>query len=196
MGARATYSFNDRFSVAGYVVNGWNNIVDNNSKKTVGVQVNVKPFKSLTITDNYMGGAEQSSTNDWRHLSDTLAIYTVTPKLSLTGNYDFGQDKQSGAVVTWQGFAGYARFQPNAWFAVSPRFEFYNDRDGFTSGGAQKIKEFTLTGELKQKDGFVMRLEYRRDFSDIPYWVKDGRSIDHQNTFTIGVLYSFSTKGI
>ena len=196
MGTRATYSFNDRFTVAGYVFNGWNNIVDNNTRKSVAGQVAVKPFNALTVTENYIGGAEQVDTKDWRHLSDTVATYSLTSKLSLLGNYDIGVDKQSGARVKWQGFAGAARFQPNSWFAISPRAEYYNDRDGFTSGQAQKIKEFTLTGEAKSKDGFVMRVEYRRDWSDIPFWLKNGRSIDHQNTFTIGVLYSFSTKGI
>jgi putative OmpL-like beta-barrel porin-2 len=196
MGVRSTYSFNDKISGALYVVNGWNDIVDNNTKKTVAGQVAVKPFKSLTLTETYVGGAEQVDTAAWRNLSDTVATYTVTPKLSVAGNYDYGQDKQSDATVKWQGVAGYARFQPNSWFSISPRGEYYNDRDGFTSGQAQKIKEFTITGEAKSKDGFVMRLEYRHDWSDIPFFLKDNRFIDHQNTFTIGVIYSLSTKGI
>jgi len=194
MGVRSTYSFNDSVTFSGYVVNGWNNIVDNNTKKTLGVQAAVKPFKSLTLTQGYMGGVEQTGVDDRRHVLDSIATYTVTPKLILAGNYDFGMDKQSGARVEWQGFAGYARFQPTAWVAISPRAEYYNDRDGFTSGQAQKIKEATVTGELKQKDGFVLRLEYRHDFSDIPFWVTNNRFIDHQSTFTVGVLYSISNE--
>ena len=30
-GARAKYTFNDKYSATGYVLNGWNNIVDSNS---------------------------------------------------------------------------------------------------------------------------------------------------------------------
>ena len=92
------------------------------------------------------------------------------------------------------GFAGYLRYQPTAWFALSPRAEYYNDREGFTSGMAQKMKEFTLTAELKHKDGVVTRLEYRRDFSDIPFFVMNATNSQHQNTFTVGLIYSFSTK--
>ena len=131
---------------------------------------------------------------DLRHLSDTVATYTVTPQVSLAGNYDYGQDKESGATVKWQGFAGYLRYQPTAWFALSPRSEFYNDREGFTSGMAQKMKEFTLTAELKHKDGVVTRLEYRRDFSDIPFFVMNATNTQHQNTFTVSLIYAFSTK--
>jgi len=194
-GVRATYTVNNKFTLAGFLVNGWNNVVDNNTGKTVAVQATFKPVAALTIVENYIGGPEQTNDNgDWRHLSDTVATYTVTPQVSLAGNYDYGQDKESGATVKWQGFAGYLRYQPTAWFALSPRAEYYNDREGFTSGMAQKMKEFTLTAELKHKDGVVTRLEYRRDFSDIPFFVMKETNSQHQNTFTVGLIYSFSTK--
>jgi len=196
MGIRSTYSFNDKVTAALFLVNGWNNIVDNNVKKTVAGQVAVKPIKNLTVTETYIGGAEQVDTEAWRTLADTVATYTVTPKLSVAGNYDYGQDKQSDARVKWQGVAGYARYQPNAWLAVTPRLEWYDDPQGFTSGAAQKLKEFTLTGEAKSKDGFSLWLEFRRDWSDIPFFLQNNRFTDHQNTFAIGVIYALSSKGI
>ena len=194
-GLRVTYPMNDKFTLAGYLVNGWNNVVDNNTGKTFGAQINYKPASALSILANYMGGPEQTDDNaDWRHLFDSTVTYTVTPQVSLAGNYDYGQDKESGATVKWQGVAGYLRYQPTAWFALSPRAEYYNDREGFTTGMAQKIKEFTLTAELKHKDGVVMRLEYRRDFSDIPFFAMNATNSQHQNTFTVGFIYAFSTK--
>jgi hypothetical protein len=196
MGVRATYNVNDKFSLAGYVVNGWNNVVDNNTAKTVAVAATLKPSSALTIVENYIGGPEQTNDNqDWRHVSDTVVTYTLTPKVSLAGNYDFGRDKQSGATVKWQGVAGYVRLQPTAWFALSPRAEYYNDSEGFTSGMAQKIKEVTVTGELKSKEGMLFRLEYRHDFSDIGFFLKDvGTHSQNQNTFTAALIYAFSTK--
>jgi len=156
----------------------------------------VKPLAALTIAETYMGGPEQNNDNaDWRHVSDTVATFTVTPKVSLAANYDYGQDKESGATVKWQGIAGYLRLQPTTWFALSPRVEYYNDRDGFTTGMAQKLKEFTVTAEVKPKDGVIMRLEYRRDVSDIGFFLKNAaENSPHQNTFTIGFIYAFSTK--
>jgi hypothetical protein len=196
MGVRTTYAFSDRFALSGFVVNGWNNIVDNNTGKTVAVSATVKPTQALTITQLYMGGPEQTDDNSaWRHLSDTVVAYTVTPQFSLAGNYDYGRDQESGATVTWQGVAGYVRYQPKPWFALSPRAEYYNDVVGFTSGMAQKIKEITVTAELKRKDGVMMRIEYRRDFSDIPFFLKNDRQqVANQQTLTVGVIYAFSTK--
>ena len=55
----------------------------------------------------------------------------------------------------------------------------------FITGMAQTIKEFTLTGELKSKDGVIFRLEYRHDFSDIIFFAKNAsRPSKQQNTFT------------
>jgi hypothetical protein len=196
VGARATYSFTDNFSLAGYVLNGWNNAVDNNTGKTVAVQGTIKPASSLTIVQNYIGGPEQANNNsDWRHVSDTILSYAVTSKVSLAANYDYGQDRIAGSTVRWTGVAGYIRVQPNSWFAFSPRAEYYNDRDGFTTGAVQKVKEVTLTAELKHKDGVQMRLEYRRDFSSVPFFLKKGtETIKNQDTVTVGVLYTFSFK--
>src|SRR4030095_16541161 len=42
-GVRATYPVNYKFSLSGHVVNGWNNVVDNNNRKTYGVQAVIKP---------------------------------------------------------------------------------------------------------------------------------------------------------
>jgi hypothetical protein len=195
-GLRATYAVNDKVSLAGFLVNGWNNAEDNNTAKTVGGQVILKPGAKLAIIENYTAGPEQADDNDdWRHLSDTIATYTVNDKFSLAANYDYGSDKVLGEKVQWQGFAGYARFQANPWFAISPRFEYFNDEDGFSTGTAQTVKEATVTAEFKHKDGLLMRLEYRGDFSDTEFFSKRlDEMVKSQNTFTIGVIYSFSTK--
>src|SRR6185369_1529361 len=117
----------------------------------------LKPFSTLVVTETYLGGPEQDNDNsEWRHVSDTVVTYPLSSRVSLAGNYDYGRDTESGATVKWQGVAAYLRYQPTAWFALTPRDEYYNDSEGFTTGAAQKVKEFTLTGELKHKDGVVM----------------------------------------
>ena len=37
-GLRATYNFSDKFAASAYLVNGWNDVVDNNHGKTIGFQ--------------------------------------------------------------------------------------------------------------------------------------------------------------
>jgi hypothetical protein len=195
-GVRATYTVNDKVMLMGDLVNGWNNVTDNNTGKTVGAQAMYKPISGLSIIANYMGGPEQNNDNDnWRHLFDVTATYAPTPKLSLMANVDYGKDTVSEANVKWHGVGGYLKYQPNSWFALVPRYEHYSDPDGFTTGVSQTVQEVTLTGELKHKDGVMMRIEYRRDFSDVAFFLKRAAErVKNQDTFTIGFVYAFSTK--
>jgi hypothetical protein len=196
MGVRVGYSPNDKATLGGYIVNGWNNTKDNNSAKTYGVQGLFKPTAPLMITLNYMGGPEQTAdTDDWRHLFDATVMYTANPKISVMGNVDYGHDTLLGTDVSWKGVALYAKAQVNPIFAVIPRIEYYDDSDGgFTTTAAQKVKEFTFTAELKHSQGLIMRLEYRRDWSDLDFFAKDGSPRDNQNTVTVGWVYAFSSK--
>ena len=44
----------NKLTIAGGVVNGWNNIEDNNKGKTVYGSITFKPTSALAITENYM----------------------------------------------------------------------------------------------------------------------------------------------
>jgi hypothetical protein len=48
-GLRAKYSFSDKYSVTGFLVNGWNDIYDNNTGKTYGVTFGWNPTKKFSI---------------------------------------------------------------------------------------------------------------------------------------------------
>jgi len=108
-------------------------------------------------------------------------------------NYDYGQEKISGKTVKWQGVAGYLKYQANDVFALIPRFEWFDDTDGWATLG-QTLTEFTLTAEVKSAAGLLMRAEYRGDFSDDAFFAKKGSLVKSQNTFTIGLIYAFSSK--
>ncbi len=58
LGVRATYSPTDKVTLAGYLVNGWNNSVDNNSGKTVIASITLKPTGAFSFIENYIGGPE------------------------------------------------------------------------------------------------------------------------------------------
>jgi hypothetical protein len=196
-GVRATYAPNDKVSFMGILVNGWNNVSENNSGKTFGAMMTLKPTSSFTLVENFMAGPEQAdNTHDWRKLYDTTATLTVNPKFSLMANYDYGTDTLAGEAAHWQGIAGYAKLQANKWFAISPRFELYDDPSGFTTGTAQTLKEVTTTFELKPMDSFIWRIEYRTDFSDTESFKAKGDTLKKtQSSIAFGVLYSFSYKG-
>ena len=96
------------------------------------------------LMTNYMGGPEgpqqPSGSSNWRNLSDSIVTYTVNKQVSLAANYDYGKDTVGAATSTWQGIAGYVRFQANDMFALTPRVEYFDDKNGFATGTAQKLR--------------------------------------------------------
>ena len=105
-----------------------------------------------------------------------------------------GWDGIDGDGVNWQGLALYFRRQITPVFAFAPRWEFYDDKDGFVTGVPQTVQEITLTGEGKHSGGLIFRMEYRRDWSDEDYFIKDGAPTDNQNTFTFAFIIPFSSR--
>ena len=194
MGVRVSYSPTDKVTLAGYLVNGWNNSLDNNSGKTVIGSITFKPTSAFTFIENYIGGTEATApATGMRNLSDTVVSYTASKAVSLAGNFDYGTD--SATSQTWWGAAGYLRYQVNDVVAITPRFEYLNDKDGFMTGASQKPMEGTITFEFKDKSGVTLRAEYRHDMSDQSFFTKDtGATSKSQDTVTVGLLYAFSTK--
>src|SRR4029079_19182786 len=112
MGARIAYAVNDKVSLTGYLVNGWNDVIDNNSDKTVGASLNVKPNAKTGIIVNYLVGKEQNADADGgtRNLVDVVVSYAANAKTSLLFNYDYGHDN-----ITTTGPAGEHTAHSVAW---------------------------------------------------------------------------------
>jgi len=195
-GLRASYPATETVTLTGYLVNGWNNVRENNSGKTVGGSIAYKPSDRFSFTQSYMVGPEQQDNNDdFRHLLDTLVSYQLNDRVTLLGNFDYGRDTIVGEAVDWYGFAAYARYQGTERWAVTPRYEWFKDSDGFATGVPQDVQEVTITSEHRLAGGFITRFEWRTDFSNQEYFVNDqGAAKKNQSTFTVGVMYAFSSK--
>jgi Putative beta-barrel porin-2, OmpL-like. bbp2 len=194
-GLRSKYVFNDKYNFSAYLVNGWNDIQDNNSGKTGGFQFGWNPTKKIGVIQNYMVGPEQANDNsDIRHLWDTIVTYNPTSNLSLMWNFDYGRDTPLGTTspVWWSGIAAYARYAFNEKYAFAGRYEFYDDHNGFTTGGTpQDLNEFTLTFERTVSKHLITRWEFRRDMSNQPTMLKGGTPVTAQNTALGGLVYLF-----
>jgi hypothetical protein len=203
-GVRLTYSPNDKVTLMAGLVNGWNNIVENNTGKTVMGSVTFKPSGKATLVENYIVGQEQAiSAGPYRNLSDTIVTLTPNDKVSVIGNYDYGHEGSGAAGATtcptgctWQGIAGIVKFQASKVVAFAPRYEYYNDADGFSTGTIQKLQEFTATLELKAADNFLWRIEYRGDWSNQTPFLNSstGTYQGSQQSIGFGILYSFTSK--
>lgn len=196
-GVRTSKPLTSWFTAGFQVLNGWNNVEDNNSGKTLGFTT-AMTGKKISWFNTYLVGPEKLATNDgYRHFWDTVVTMTPHEKAQFYVNFDYGVDKVKGGQDNdWYGVAFAHRFSPNSWFALSPRIEFYNDKKGFITGTQQELKEFTLTADFKMKEGFLTRVEYRRDWSNQPYFDRGNElaSSKTQSTFLVGFIAYFGPK--
>jgi hypothetical protein len=196
-GFRLQYPVGAHFTGSFQVVNGWNNVEPINRGKTFGF-TGAYAWKKVTWNHNYYVGPEHAgTTRGWRNLYDTSVVVNQTDNFAWYLNFDYGRDKNIGAGASqWAGLAGAARYAIGKNYAVAARLEFFHDRDGFTTGTAQTVKEFTLTGEYKLAEWLRTRAEFRADWSDQHFFEKRTQvnGAARQPTVLLGLMAYLAPK--
>jgi len=138
------------------------------------------------------------------HIFDSYATWTASPKLTLALEGDYFIQRvwrnaapgESAAPSHVDGGAVYARYQFNPKVAIAARAEYMSDPDGLYSGIGQSLKETTATFDYKLGSGFLMRYEWRRDFSNQPAFLTSTAGVlsNQQNTATVGLIWWFGQK--
>jgi hypothetical protein len=195
-GGRMSFPVGPHFTGGFQVVQGWNNIYDNNSEKTYGVN-GAYAWKKVTWTNVYYVGPEKPGTNKGlRNLYDTTVLVNANDNFSYYVNFDYGRDKNIGpGSQQWTGIALAARYALGKKSAIASRVEWYDDMDGFTTGVPQSVKEVTLTGEYKVTGWLLSRLEFRDDWSNQAFFQKgQGSTGKNQPTVLLGMVAFFGPK--
>jgi hypothetical protein len=201
-GIRMNYAFSPRAYAELYVLNGWNVTFDNNRAKTYGLSFGLTPSGKFSAYLNYLGGPERNgNSGDWRHLGDFQVIYSPVATLQTMLNLDIGQDNKGigrGQNALWRGATFYLRPAIKGRFFPTLRAEYYDDRDGFTTGVAQHLWGITVTPDYRVggQDDFVrllIRPEVRYNKSTVLFFSHENnfRSRDHQWTAGVGLVAYF-----
>ena len=138
------------------------------------------------------------------HIFDSYVTWKATPKLTVAAEGDYVIQRlwkdasagRSSAPSHVDGGAAYLQYQLSSKFALSTRAEYMSDRGGLFSGLTQSLKENTVTFDYKLTDGFLMRYEWRRDFSNQPTFLSDAQGVlkNSQNTATLGLIWWWGRK--
>jgi hypothetical protein len=201
-GVRSRYTFGDKYSLTGYLVNGWDNVVDTyDSGKTTGLSFRWTPAKRLSVTETVLGGRGATPQDiGWRKLSSTVVQYSPDEKLSLMANAIYGSsDEFVGFAnpVHWSGVAGYVKYRFSPLYSVASRYEYYSDPDGVTTCTSfaeptpQNIHEVTATLERRFRQHLISRFEIRNDRSSQPVFFQGNTPIPTQMTMTAGLMFAF-----
>ena len=187
-------------SVFGGVNNGWDDLKDTNKQKTLELGLTLAPTKSLSFSAVDYAGTEQvagptDTTQGQRNILDLVGTWTASDKLSVTLNYDYGsQENAVGGTgkAKWSGLAAYANYQLTETWRLSVRGEYFDDKDGYRTGVAQKWKEATVTLAYLPAKSMEIRGEIRGDKSDqSSFTISDGSTSKNQSSYGLEALYKF-----
>jgi len=206
--SRALPLFEDYATLTLGLNNGWDQALDNNDFKTVEGALtieNVVPKMSTTFAMLY--GPEQGSpvtgaeNGNKRGVITIINSYDVNDKLSISGEYDYGFEKQAvGASTTgradWHGFAFYARYAFTEKFALSGRLEYFKDSDGARTGLEQSIWSYAIGADYWIYEDLLARLEFRQDLSNSDTFDANPDltlvgTTDKQETIMGSLIYTF-----
>ena len=195
-GIRTSFPVGAHFTGGVQLVNGWNNVYASNQGKLIGLN-GAYAWKKATWTNVWYGGPERDKNSPgWRNLFDSVVQVNPNDNLSLYLNFDYGRNKNVGPdTAQWTGIAGAARRAVGKKGAITGRVELFDDVNGFSTGLAQTVKEFTLTGEYKFSGWLLSRLEFRDDWSSQPFFEKgQGNTSKNQPTVLLGMVAYFGPK--
>jgi len=138
------------------------------------------------------------------HIFDSYVSWQTTPKLTLALEGDYVIERlwrnsapgESSAPSHVDGGAAYVKYQLSPKFALAGRAEYLSDRGGLFSGLTQALKETTATFDYNVANGFLMRYEWRRDFSNQPSFLTQSEGVlsKQQNTATLGLVWWWGRK--
>jgi hypothetical protein len=164
----------------------------------------VAPTSPIPVQPGLSFAAIRPAPNGRTHIFDSYVTWQATPKLSfaLEGDYFIQRlwkneaPGQSSAPSHVAGGAAYLRYQFSPKIALATRAEYLSDRGGLFSGLTQALKENTVTFDYSLADGFLMRYEWRRDFSNKPSFLTDVQNVlsKDQTTATVGLIWWWGRK--
>jgi hypothetical protein len=164
----------------------------------------VPPTSPIPVQPGLSFAAIRPAPNGRTHIFDSYVTWQATPKLSVVLEGDYFIQRlwkneapgQSSAPSHVAGGAAYVRYQFSPKIALATRAEYLSDRGGLFSGLTQALKENTVTFDYSLAGGFLMRYEWRRDFSNKPTFLTDVQNVfsKDQTTATVGLIWWWGRK--
>ncbi len=177
-GVKLSVPLNKKWSTYFYILNGWQQIQDNNNPLSIGTQVEYRPNDSILFNWNtYVGNEYSVSAPSYRtrYFTDLYMIYKPKGKFSMTSCAYIGiQDTKDTlgkkeSLIWWQ-VNVIADYQLKKG-SISSRLEYFTDPKAAMLAAITTVKGFeTFSGSigynLKISNNAIFRLENRLFYSD------------------------------
>ena len=180
-GLSAETKFSNDVDLQIRVINGWDQVSDNNSHKSLMGRVGLYPnaLTSLGIVGYW--GAEEAGNNSANRYGVEGLLWRKLGKAAVWVQGDYGQEQANAALpdptqdAKWWALGGWVTYDFSSSLGLALRGDYVNDENGARSNGAlgfptntgQKFGSGTATLNIKAWPSAVVRPELRYDRSTL-----------------------------
>lgn len=198
-GVRLVWQASAKLTAHLHIVNGWQNISENNSGKGAGLRLDYAPSATTGLSYyNFFTGEAGARLRTF----NGIGAKVTSGKATLLGQFDLGTQGKSASdagTASWYGFTAIARAQLTPIVALSGRVERYNDEDQViiatgtqddgTPNGAFRANAGSVGVDIAPQGRLLWRTELR-GFSNRSAIFPDGKTGAPQkgNAFVVSSL--------
>lgn len=173
------------------ILNGWQNIRDNNHDKAIGTQLQWQPVKEVLLNWSSFTGNEAPLEQgaQWRIFNNFFAVYRPFEAWEIMAGLDFGlqQKPASAAWSQWLGSVLQSRWHFSPEWRLAGRLEYFSDPD--------QVLISTKTPQGFQVGGASLNLDYA--FHPLALWRIEGRAfISRDAIYPLVVKEQFSAVNV
>lgn len=195
-GVRLEHELSDQETIQLQILNGWQNMSEDNHGKAIGTQYKRKISDSQTFTYNTFFGDEEQTfpAPRFRAYHNFIFNFTASATWQFIGVVDLGHQaqKQNDGVDAWYATTFTARRVLSEIDAIAARLEWYNDRhetnvrtdspNGFQVSGA------SVNFDRKLDEKSLWRTELRGLYADDKIFPRGANRFNRLNGFIVSSL--------
>lgn len=191
-GAKITLPASSKVNLSLYLLNGWQQIKDQNSNKAIATQVEFRPNNHWLINWNTYSGKENSASEPgfvgWRFFTDAYFIYSKN-RWAMTGCYYIGIQEQSSSNATWWNANLIAQYSLTERLSLVSRIEYFEDERSVQIVPITSAEDFSsysssLGINYRVADNFMFRTEGRVFFSEQEVYLRDEQPVSNSSMIT------------
>lgn len=198
-GIKLTVPLSEKLNAYLYLINGWQQIADQNNSKSIGTQLEYAISDSWLVNWNTYVGNEESANNpefQMRYFSDLYFIYTKE-KWSATGCIYYGIQQRSGtnSAAWWQAnMSGQYSFTKK--ISLAGRVEYFSDPEEvqinpITNASGYNSFSSSLGLNLKVTENALFRVEGRTFLSDKDVYERNNEPVKNSNLLAANLTVWF-----
>lgn len=198
-GAKLSFtSANEKWSVAGLILNGWQRIErpEGNSTPAFGHQLTFRPNGKITLnSSSYIGNEFPDGQKKMRYFHNLYGQFQLSNTFALVAGFDVGaQQKEKGSddFATWYTPAVIAIYSPSEKVSIAARGEYYHDEEGviISSGTENGFQTFgaSLNVDYQIMPNLVWRIEIKTLNSKDPVFLNRNNGLKRDNAMAVTSL--------